>query len=187
MAHSDAREGKWRGNWRMNWVASTLTLPRNVVYPALLPLIRTPRLPVVDWTDAPSDLNGLFRFAERRNLVSARVPSRGGRGGPVALTPTVIQQECSASNLPPFAQSLEQRKEIPWVDAFHIWEIRITCSLPASCTIVSPFCSHRFGGDDIYFGLVYVSHSGLNVYVTPAVVCKKGINQPLHGTSLHDL
>jgi len=38
-------------------------------------LIRTPRLPVVDWTDAPADLNGLVRFAERGNLVSARVPS----------------------------------------------------------------------------------------------------------------
>ena len=76
MAHGDAREGKWRGNWRMGWVASILTLPRNVVYPALLPLMRTPRLPAVDWTDAPDDLNGLVRSAERRNLVSARVPSR---------------------------------------------------------------------------------------------------------------
>ena len=75
MAHGDAREGKWRGNWRMEWVASTLTLPRNVVYPVLLTLMRTPRLPVVDWTDAPADLNGLVRFAERRNLVSACVPS----------------------------------------------------------------------------------------------------------------
>jgi hypothetical protein len=46
-----------------------------MVYPALLPLMRTRRLPVVDWTDAPADLNGLVRFAERRNLVSARVPS----------------------------------------------------------------------------------------------------------------
>ena len=36
---------------------------------------RTPRLSVVDWTDAPADLSGLVRFAERRNLVSARVPS----------------------------------------------------------------------------------------------------------------
>jgi len=45
------------------------------VYPALLPLMRTPRLPAVDWTDAPADLNGLVRFAERRNLLSARVPS----------------------------------------------------------------------------------------------------------------
>jgi hypothetical protein len=52
------------------------SLPRNLVYPALLPLMRTPRLPVVDWTDAPADLNGLVRFAERQNLVSARVPSR---------------------------------------------------------------------------------------------------------------
>ena len=24
IAHSDAREGKWRGNWRMEWVAITL-------------------------------------------------------------------------------------------------------------------------------------------------------------------
>ena len=37
--------------------------------------MRTPRLPVVDGTDASADLNGLVRFAERRNLVSARVPS----------------------------------------------------------------------------------------------------------------
>jgi hypothetical protein len=35
----------------------------------------TPRLPAVDWTDAPADLNELVRFAERRNLVSARVPT----------------------------------------------------------------------------------------------------------------
>jgi hypothetical protein len=85
MAHGDAREGKWRGNWRMEWVASTLTLPRNVVYPALLPLTRTPRLPVVDWTDAPADLNGLVRFGERQNLVSARVPSRFKRSLPFRL------------------------------------------------------------------------------------------------------
>ena len=51
MAHGDEREGKWRGNWRMEWVSSTLhTTSEHGVYPALLPL--TPRLPVVDWTDA---------------------------------------------------------------------------------------------------------------------------------------
>ena len=64
------------------------TLPRNVVSPALLPLLllmRTPRLPVVDWTDAPTDLNGLVRFGERRNLVSARVPSRSARAIPTLL------------------------------------------------------------------------------------------------------
>ena len=39
----------------------------------------TPRLPVIDWTDTPVDLNGLVCFAERRNLVSARVPSHSKR------------------------------------------------------------------------------------------------------------
>ena len=37
--------------------------------------MHTPRLSVVDWTDAPARLNGLVRFAERRNMVSTRVPS----------------------------------------------------------------------------------------------------------------
>jgi len=55
-----------------------------MVYPSILILLPLPRLPVVDWTDAPTDLNGLVRFVERRNLVSARVPSRFKRSlGPV--------------------------------------------------------------------------------------------------------
>jgi len=41
------------------------TLPRNLVYPALLPLLRTLRLPVVGWTDATADLNGLVRFVKK--------------------------------------------------------------------------------------------------------------------------
>jgi hypothetical protein len=36
--------------------------------------MRTPRLPVVDITNARADLNGLVHFSERRNLLSARVP-----------------------------------------------------------------------------------------------------------------
>jgi len=48
--------------------------------------MRTPRLPVVDWTDTPADINGLFFFAERPNLVSARVPSRFKRAVPTAET-----------------------------------------------------------------------------------------------------
>jgi len=55
--------------------------------------MRTPRLPVVDWTDAPADLNGLVRFAERRNLVSARVPSHFKRSQsttPVYETHSVV-------------------------------------------------------------------------------------------------
>jgi hypothetical protein len=64
------------------------TLPRNMVYPALLPLMRTPRLPVVDWTDAPAEISGPFRFAERQNLFSARVPSHFKRSLPVLSLPT---------------------------------------------------------------------------------------------------
>ena len=66
VAHGDAREVKWRGNWRMKCVASTLTPPPNVVYPALLKLKGTPLLPVVDWTDAPTDLNG-FKWGKRKS------------------------------------------------------------------------------------------------------------------------
>jgi hypothetical protein len=80
MAHGDARDGKWRGNWRMEWVASTLHTTSE--YGVLLPLMRTPRLPVVEWTDALADLNGIVRFGERRNLVSARVPSHFKRSLP---------------------------------------------------------------------------------------------------------
>jgi hypothetical protein len=53
-----------------------------MVYPALLPLTRTHRLPVVDWAAAPADLNGLHRLAERRNLVSVCVPSHFKRNLP---------------------------------------------------------------------------------------------------------
>jgi len=69
MAHSRS-EGETR-EWSGKPVP--FTLPRNMVYPALLPLMHTPRLPVVDWTDAPSDLNGLVRFTERQNLVFLRM------------------------------------------------------------------------------------------------------------------
>ena len=66
------------------WIAYPVlfTLPRNMVHPALLPPMRTPRLPVVGLTEAPADLNGFVRFAERRNLVSALVPSQFRRSLP---------------------------------------------------------------------------------------------------------
>ena len=48
----------------------------DTVYPALLPLMRTPRLPAADCTDTPADINGLVRFAGKPNPISVRVPSR---------------------------------------------------------------------------------------------------------------
>jgi len=71
----------------MEWVASTLTPPPNAVYPELLKLMCTPRLSAVYRTDAPTDLNGLVRFGERRNLVYARVPSRSARTIPLLPQP----------------------------------------------------------------------------------------------------
>ena len=58
----------------------------DTVYPTLLPLMRTPRLPAADWTDTPADLNGLVRFAGKPNPVSARVPSRS-----VSALPTHVR------------------------------------------------------------------------------------------------
>ena len=53
MARGDARERKWRGNWRMEWVASTLhTTSATWCIQHYYRWWRTPRLPVVDWTDA---------------------------------------------------------------------------------------------------------------------------------------
>jgi len=66
-----------------------------MVYPALLPLMRTPRLPVVDWTDATADLNGLVRFAERRNRISVRVPSHFNWLLP-DISPTQSRSQCAS-------------------------------------------------------------------------------------------
>jgi len=44
---SEGETGEWSG------YPVSFTLPRNMAYPALLPLMCTPRLPVVGWTDVP--------------------------------------------------------------------------------------------------------------------------------------
>ena len=76
MAHGDAQEGKWRGNWWMEWVASTHHTTSEYGVSSITTadahtLVASIRL---NWRP-PADLNGLVSFAERRNLVSARVPS----------------------------------------------------------------------------------------------------------------
>ena len=71
-----------------------------MVYPALLPLMRTPRLPVVDRTGAPADLNELARFAERRNMVSARVPTHFKCNLLEIITMKVIASSLTALSIP---------------------------------------------------------------------------------------
>jgi hypothetical protein len=76
MAHGDPREGKWRGNWRMEWVASTLhtTSEHGVSSITTADAHTSAASSRLNWRPS-AGLNGLVRFAERRNLVSARVPS----------------------------------------------------------------------------------------------------------------
>jgi len=76
MAHGDAREEKWRGNKRTEWVTSTLhTTSEHGVSSITTADAHTSAASSPLNCRPPADLNGLVRFAERRNLVSARVPS----------------------------------------------------------------------------------------------------------------
>jgi len=75
MAHGDAREGKWKGNWRMEWVASTLyTTSEHGVIQHYYRWCAQLGCQCSTELTPPADLNGLVPLAERRNLVSARVP-----------------------------------------------------------------------------------------------------------------
>jgi hypothetical protein len=87
MAHGDAREGKWRGNWRIKWVDSTLhtTSEHGVSSITTADAHTSAASSWLNWRLA--DLNGLVLFAERRNLVSGRVPSHFKR----SLLPINIQ------------------------------------------------------------------------------------------------
>jgi hypothetical protein len=75
MAHGVEREGKWRANWRMELVASTLHTPSELGVSSIstTDAHTSSASSRLNWR--PRRFNGLVRFAERRNLVSARVPS----------------------------------------------------------------------------------------------------------------
>ena len=83
MAHGDAREGKWRGNWRKEWVASTIhtTSEHGVSSITTADAHTSAASSRLNWRPS-ADLNELVRFSERRNLVSARVPSHFKRSLP---------------------------------------------------------------------------------------------------------
>jgi len=75
MAHGEAREGKWRGNWRMELVASTLHTTSELDVSSITTAEALTSAASIRLNWRPADLNGLVLFAERRNLVSAHVPS----------------------------------------------------------------------------------------------------------------
>jgi hypothetical protein len=75
MAHGDARQGNCRGNWRMELVASTLhTTSEHVVSNITTADAHTSAAGCqLNWR--PHRFKWTRPFAERRNVVSARVPS----------------------------------------------------------------------------------------------------------------
>ena len=75
----------------------------------VFPLIRTPRLPVVDWTDSSADLNGLVHFSEWPNPVSARVPSLFKRALPT-LWRTIFVKPVVAERLKKYPIIYRTRK-----------------------------------------------------------------------------
>jgi len=96
MAHGDAREGEWKGNWLMEWVASTLhtTSEHGVSSITTADWHASAASSRLNWRPS-ADLNGLVRFTERRNLVSARVPSHFNR----SLQPILNNSALLASNI----------------------------------------------------------------------------------------
>jgi len=92
------------------------------MYAALLPLMRTPRLSVVDWTDARFDLNGLVRFADRRNLIYALVPSHFKR----SLT---ISNTCFTINKTSIVRIISAYPLLPWKrNKYYVFRVCV-CSL----------------------------------------------------------
>jgi hypothetical protein len=92
--------------------------------------MRAPWLPVVDWTDAPTDLNGLVRFAERRNLVSARVPSHFKRGLHT-ITTAIETVSLGAAGWPCGVNKLEDVNQHDHLEDCTIWQHSTSVTSPS--------------------------------------------------------
>jgi hypothetical protein len=121
-----------------------------MVYPALLPLMRTPWLPVVDWTDAPANLNGLIHFVERRNLVSACVPSHFKRSLPFTMQHMCV---CECQKMPRMIRKLlcNNYRTVFYCSMFtmlkytRIIQVQITCGqCQHSANTVLSTCKKRY-------------------------------------------
>jgi hypothetical protein len=108
MAHGDAREGKWRGKGRMEWVASTLhtTSEHGVSSITTADVYTSAASSRLNWRTT-AYLNELVRFAERRNLVSPRVPSHFESGLPTVFQRTPAYAQLVLSLIVPQEQKNE--------------------------------------------------------------------------------
>jgi hypothetical protein len=86
-------------------------------------------------TDAPADFNGLVRFAERQNLVSARVPSHFKRSlqkrTPPPLPNGIQTPERPARNVVAIPTRLS-RLSLRFCEEFTTQVVQITCVLNPS-------------------------------------------------------
>ena len=94
----------------------------------------TPRLVAVDWTDAPAALNGLVRIAERRNLVSARVPSHFKRslqsGDPLGTLTLTAEGETGRRQ--DFAEKYQNVHRTPSTQRVYSSEMKTGVTWPGS-------------------------------------------------------
>jgi len=151
-----------------------------MVYPALLPLMRTPRLPAVDWTDAPADLNGPIRFAERRNLVSASVPSHFN--WPLVnysqcknlSSMFEMQQTKSYTQLQPYPHSHSIHRTIN-PNTFSVeWYLRISCLIPLKWSQRLPLLTQSYLWP---FSIWHFLINTLFMAICPCLV-KECVNKP---------
>ena len=84
------------GNWRTEWVASTLHTTSEHGVSIITTADAHTSAANSQLTDAPADLNGLVRFADGRNKVSAHLPSHFK----LSLPPDFVSKrptECNAA------------------------------------------------------------------------------------------
>ena len=148
------REEKWRGKRRMEWVASSLQLDSEQsiqCYYNRSPPTRTPRKPVLDWTDTPANINGLVRFAGRPNLVTAHVPS------PSVFTVLNLHSVLLVN--------FGQMKNNVWPDTWDDIDLKSHCSSSYTCVGAGQlqdeygdWCLQPFGGGIIFLILAHPVH-----------------------------
>jgi hypothetical protein len=115
MAHGDAGEGNWRGDWRMEWVASTLHTTSEHGVSGINTADAHTASSRLNWRPPPGNLNGLAHFAERWNLVSARVPSHFKR----SLRPSSWQITQPRVNFIPYI--MESKGSLPCSQKLAMW------------------------------------------------------------------
>jgi len=155
----------------MEWVPSTLHTTSQHGVPALLPLIRTPRLPVVDWTDAPRWFKWICSFRRKKKsgfCVCAITFQLASTYLPTYL-PT-CQSACLTSFFPSFPPLalLTTQKGQRWPHNAKCTPCTITLSVPPTTSL---FFDFPFGIYETFFCFMLVQAS--KIVQAPGVTLRK--------------